>query len=214
MPKVLPVAIRPRERILAAARDLFNRHGVRGVGVEQIAEAAGTNKMTLYRHFASKDDLILAYVRDIAADGDAIWVEFAAAHPGDPMGQLQAWLVLAAECAAGENQGCELAHAAVALTESDHPARRLIEKLKAYHRGRLAALCRAAGIGEAEVLADTLTLLMEGARVSRLTTGGKSSRAGFLHTAKIVIQSFRCGSATKSRSRIKATTAPRRRKAA
>ena len=49
---------RPRERIVASAQDLFHRHGIRGVGVDTIAEAAGTNKMTLYRHFGSKDELI------------------------------------------------------------------------------------------------------------------------------------------------------------
>ena len=47
--------IPPRQRILDAADDLFRRVGIRGVGVEAIAEAAGTNKMTLYRHFESKD---------------------------------------------------------------------------------------------------------------------------------------------------------------
>ena len=48
----------PRERILAVARELFYRHGIHAVGVDAIAEAAGTNKMTLYRHFASKDVLV------------------------------------------------------------------------------------------------------------------------------------------------------------
>ncbi len=48
-------AMAPRDRILAAAADLFYRHGIRAVGVEAIAEAARTNKMTLYRHFPSKD---------------------------------------------------------------------------------------------------------------------------------------------------------------
>ena len=58
--------IPPRERILAAAGDLFYRHGIRAVGVEAIAEAAGTNKMTLYRHFASKDELVAEYLRQSA----------------------------------------------------------------------------------------------------------------------------------------------------
>jgi len=62
----------PRARILAAARDLFHRRGLRGVGVDAIAEAAGTNKMTLYRHFESKDELIVAYLRGVAAEADAI----------------------------------------------------------------------------------------------------------------------------------------------
>ena len=57
--------IPPRERILAVAADLFYRHGIRAVGVEAIAEAAGTNKMTLYRHFASKDDLVAEYLRHV-----------------------------------------------------------------------------------------------------------------------------------------------------
>ncbi len=60
--------IPPRERIIAAARDLFYRHGIRAVGVEAIAEAAGTNKMTLYRHFDSKDELVAEYLRGLAAE--------------------------------------------------------------------------------------------------------------------------------------------------
>ena len=48
----------PRARILTAAGELFYRHGIRAVGVEAIAQAARTNKMTLYRHFPSKDELV------------------------------------------------------------------------------------------------------------------------------------------------------------
>ena len=48
----------PRERILAAAHELFYKHGIHVVSVDQIAEAASSNKMTLYRHFKSKDELV------------------------------------------------------------------------------------------------------------------------------------------------------------
>ena len=58
--------IPPRDRILAAAGELFYRHGIRAVGVESIAEAAETNKMTLYRHFASMDELVAEYLRQSA----------------------------------------------------------------------------------------------------------------------------------------------------
>ena len=51
-------ALKPRERIISTARELFRKCGIRGIGVDAIAEAAGTNKMTLYRHFGSKDELI------------------------------------------------------------------------------------------------------------------------------------------------------------
>src|SRR6185369_15775591 len=82
----------PRERILAAARELFYRRGIHAVGVDAIAEAAGTNKTTLYRHFASKDELVAACLREFAAEIDTEWDAIAAAHPGDPRGQLLAWL--------------------------------------------------------------------------------------------------------------------------
>src|ERR1700721_3034155 len=84
--------IPPRARILAAAGELFYRHGIRAVGVESIAEAAGTNKMTLYRHFASKDELVAEYLRQEAHAADGCWERFARAHPGDPRAQLRAWL--------------------------------------------------------------------------------------------------------------------------
>jgi len=62
------VLTRPRDRIVEAARDLFHKQGYRGVGVDAIAEAAGTNKMTLYRHFGSKDDLIVECLRTAIAE--------------------------------------------------------------------------------------------------------------------------------------------------
>src|SRR5258708_20960428 len=90
-------AERPRERIVAAARDLFYRHGIRAVGVDAIAEAAATNKMTLYRHFASKDLLVAECLRRWAAEADAAWDEIARAHAGDKRGQLQPCLRYMAE---------------------------------------------------------------------------------------------------------------------
>ena len=60
---------RPRDRILETARDMFHKHGIKGVGVDAITEAAGTNKMTLYRHFESKDELIVECLRANGGQG-------------------------------------------------------------------------------------------------------------------------------------------------
>src|SRR6476661_5754071 len=110
--------IPPRERILAAAADLFYRHGIRAVGVESIAEAAGTNKMTLYRHFESKDELVAEYLRQEAHKADACWEALAVAHPADPLAQIRAWLkAMAAHVADCNERGCALANAAVELPE-------------------------------------------------------------------------------------------------
>src|SRR5262245_23105965 len=89
--------IPPRARILAAAGELFYRHGIRAVGVDAIAEAAGTNKMTLYRHFASKDELVAEYLRECAQLADASWERLRRAHPGDARAQLHGWLAERAE---------------------------------------------------------------------------------------------------------------------
>ena len=79
----------PRERILAAARELFYRRGIHAVGVDAIAEAAGTNKMTLYRHFTSKDVLVAACLSELTQEFDAAWDALAVSHAGDPEGQPQ-----------------------------------------------------------------------------------------------------------------------------
>jgi AcrR family transcriptional regulator len=191
MPELFREAPRPRERILAAARDLFHKHGIRGVGVETIAEAAGSNKMTLYRHFESKDDLIVAYLRGVAAEADAAWREIESENPTDKRAQLKSWLIRAGQYIAADGRGCDLANAAVELTENNHPARHLIERLKTEQRDRLVALCRDAGIVDPEILADALFLLFEGARVSRQAAGTNGPSAKFIATAEAIVESFR-----------------------
>jgi AcrR family transcriptional regulator len=142
------------------------------VGVDAIAEAAATNKMTLYRHFASKDELVAEYLREAAKGADAAWDRYERVHPGDARAQLRAWLMEMAEhVASTDERGCALANAAVELPEKDHPARRVIEEAKMAHRARLVRLCRAAGLSEADLLADELNLLLEGARVTAQSVG-------------------------------------------
>src|SRR6516165_5579058 len=142
----------PRERILTAASDLFYRHGIRAVGVEAIAEAAGTNKMTLYRHFPSKDELVAEYLRQAAREADYCWQVYARAHPGDPLAQIRTWLAEMADHLANPGErGCALANAAVELPDKAHPARRVIEDCKIAQRNRLIDLCRGAGLSDPEM---------------------------------------------------------------
>ena len=183
-------APRPRERIVASAQDLFHRHGIRGVGVDAIAEAAGTNKMTLYRHFGSKDDLILEYLNYKAKKSDETWAEIEAENPDDPAGQLYNFVSKVATFIAEDERGCDLANAAVELTEEGHPGLRVIEDFKVRQRDRLAGLCQAAGASQPGLLADTLFLLIEGARVSRRSVGAEGPSANFVRTSEAVIASF------------------------
>src|SRR5258708_1788136 len=180
--------IPPRARLLAVAGDLFYRHGIRAVGVEAIAEAAGTNKMTLYRHFASKDELVAEYLRQSAKGADACWDRFEQAHPGKPIAQLRAWLNEVADHVANADEGgCPLANAAVELKEKGHPARRVIEEYKVAQRTRLARLCRDAGLGDPEMLADELHLLLEGARVTAQSEGADGLGARLVRMGEAMI---------------------------
>lgn len=162
----------PRERILAAARELFYARGIRGTSVDDIATAAQTNKMTFYRHFESKDLLVAEYLRLLAQEADGIWEQMDRAHPGDPIGQLRAWVEhigsMVADC---RNRGCALANAAVEIPEKGHPARAVIEAYKTRKRERITALCRSAGYSDPERIADEIFLLFEGARVDQQSVG-------------------------------------------
>ena len=162
----------PRERILAAALELFYARGIRAVSVDDIATAAQTNKMSFYRHFESKDLLVAEYLRQLAQEADGIWDELARAHPGDPMAQLRAWVghigTMVADC---KNRGCALANAAVEIPEKEHPARAVIEAYKKHKRERITALCRSAGYRDPERIADEIFLLFEGARVDQQSVG-------------------------------------------
>ncbi len=181
---------KPRQRIIDTARDLFRKRGIRGIGVDAIADAADTNKMTLYRHFGSKDDLIVTCLREAAREADEIWDDFEKAHPGDSIAQLNAWIRCGAECVVDDSRGCDIANAAVELAEHDHPAKRVIEEFKTAHLKRLASLCSDAGIPNPELLADTLWLLLEGARVSRQSVGIKGPSARFIEIGEAVVAAF------------------------
>ena len=180
----------PRDRIVAAARDLFRRHGIRGTGVDAIADAAGSNKMTLYRHFNSKDELIVECLRHAGMEMDHFWRELEDAYPGDGMERLRAWVRRISEHLGDDNCHCELMNAAVQLTDEDHPGRSVIRMFKDAQRDRVVGLCRRAGIADAELLCDTLLLLIEGARAAQQSSGAEGPSARFAEIADAAILSF------------------------
>jgi AcrR family transcriptional regulator len=161
---------RVRDRIMKTASDLFYRHGIHAVGVDTIACEAGTNKMSFYRNFASKDELVAEYLREVEAEAWGWWDETVAAHAGDPRAQVEALFgLLFKKTCTVESRGCALANAAVEITESDHPARPVIEKYKADMRHRFGQLARAMHARDADALGDSLMLLWEGSYLSSLT---------------------------------------------
>jgi AcrR family transcriptional regulator len=167
---------RVRDKIFATASDLFYRHGIRAVGVDAIAQEAGTNKMSFYRSFASKEELVAEYLKDQESWYWNWWDETIAPHAGDPRRQLEAlfegYLDLvksAADCSCKTSRGCALGNAAVEIPEGDELLGDIVHAYKTGIRRRLRKLARDAGARSADALGDALMLLMEGGYYTRLT---------------------------------------------
>jgi AcrR family transcriptional regulator len=180
----------PRERILEAARELFYSRGIRAVGVDEIAAAAQTNKMTLYRHFESKDLLVAEYLRSLNANAIARAEEVIRPYAGDPCAQLRALITrIGNDLCEADLRGCPMANAAVEFPDKDHPARIVIEESKKQQGERLAKLCRAAGFAEPEQLAEELFLLFEGACINVQSMGRCGPGSRFTEMACALLKS-------------------------
>ncbi|GAB2727236.1 TetR/AcrR family transcriptional regulator [Kitasatospora kifunensis] len=152
----------PRERILAAAMRLFYAQGVRGVGIDQLIRESAVANATFYRHFPSKDEVVLAYVRE----HDRVFREAAAAAAAgrSPREAVEAVFMGIADqfCEPGF-RGCPFINAAADYPDPGHPVSRAIQEHMDWFRARLAELLTAAGHPDAGGGADTLLILRHGA---------------------------------------------------
>jgi len=181
-----------RQRILIAAGDLFHKQGIRGVGVEAIAEAAQTNKMTLYRHFESKDELIAEWVRGIVAHKEEEWKDLAAKHRGDPEGQLQDWSRrTAAKLRAMEERGSPLGNALAELPDPKHPARQVLQEHKLREYNRVVRLCKTAGFRDPSMTADLFSMLLEGAHRCVQTVGMRQIGEHLVQVVDLMVENNR-----------------------
>lgn len=191
--EVIPVLpkLRVRDRIMKTATDLFYRQGIHAVGVDTIASEAGTNKMSFYRNFASKDELVAEYLRGEEREGWLWWDETLAAHAGNPRLQVESLFdILVENTCEDDSRGCALANAAVEITEPEHPARPVIEKYKAEMRRRFHQLARDMRARDPEGLGDSLMLLWEGAYLARVTMGQHGPVQGAAKAARALIAAY------------------------
>jgi len=155
---------------MQTASDLFYCRGIRAVGVDAIASEAGTNKMSFYRSFASKDELVAQYLREEVREGWQWWDALVAPHEGDARAQVAALFdAHAVRSCASDSRGCALANAAVEIDTKDHPALRVIEEYKQELRRRFRQLARDMHARDPGALGDSLLLLFEGSYLTQLT---------------------------------------------
>jgi AcrR family transcriptional regulator len=177
-----------RERILATATDLFSREGYRAVGTDTIIERSGVAKMTLYRHFAGKNDLICAYIEQTIEKFWASVEQVVREHPDAPGEQLvKIFEMLAVDVADPTFCGCSCLHAAVEFPEPDHPAHQLASEHKQDVRTRFRDLAQQAGARQPEVLADQLLMLMNGLLMQGRMEGPTDMSLPVVQAAKALI---------------------------
>ncbi|WP_028228065.1 TetR/AcrR family transcriptional regulator [Paraburkholderia ferrariae] len=163
---------RAQEHLLLAADELFYREGVRAVGVEAVVERAGVNKMSLYRQFSSKDDLVVAYLKRCDERFFDRLEASVAKHPGEPVKQLlQYFEDLAQRASAADYRGCPFVNVAAEFPDASHPARHSVAENKAKLIARLTTLAGQAQAADPAALADELALLIEGIYAASQTYG-------------------------------------------
>jgi AcrR family transcriptional regulator len=163
-----------RERILATARALIYREGARAVGIDRIIAESGVAKMSLYRWFPSKDDLIVAVLREEERETWAVWDANMERFTGALLKQLRAQFAsLAAFIASPRYRGCAFQNATSAFADEQHPARVVVKDFKEELSRRLLELTKAIGAKQPEALADQLALVIDGAYASAQALGSK-----------------------------------------
>jgi AcrR family transcriptional regulator len=180
---------RARERILETAEDLFYREGIRAVGIDTIIERSGVAKMSLYRSFPSKDDLVAAYLDVRSQRYWKWWDTVLARHPGDPRRQLHdLFAAIAERVRRPEYRGCAFVNAAIEFPEEGSRARSAALAHKAEMRKRLLKLCRAIGSRQPGALANQLLMLIDGTYTTVGILGRRDAVSATAHAAEALVE--------------------------
>ena len=157
-----------RTRILGAAYELFSQQGIRAVGIDAIIAQSGVARMTLYRHFGSKDDLVLAFLEQREATWTKNWlqaeVERRATAPADRL--LAIFDTFDEWFRRPDFEGCSFINVMLEITEPTDAVHRASTSYLAGIRNFLEGLARQAGIANAENFARQWHILMKGSIVA------------------------------------------------
>lgn len=179
-----------RDRILNTARELFYREGVRGVGVDTVVAQSGVAKTSLYRWFASKDQLIASVIEAEAKARWDGWDRTAArsAHL-PPRERLRAHLgAIVTYVNSPSYRGCPFMNVTSELPDPEHPARIIALGVTQELKRRLRWLVDAIeGVRDPERLTDQLLLLVEGTFSASLFLGSDGPQSCLIEAADALV---------------------------
>jgi AcrR family transcriptional regulator len=182
-----PRASVARDRLLEAASAVFYAEGVHAVGVDRLIAEAGITRATFYRHFPSKEDLVLAYVlRQDQAIRDRL--AHAEEHVPEPIAQLQAVVDGVGDQLVGKGfRGCPFINIAAEYPDPDGPVRRAIDDHRVWFHNTLVTLLTASGHGDPVFAADLLVMLRDGGQAGGYLGDAGLVRETFLRAAAGVL---------------------------
>jgi AcrR family transcriptional regulator len=181
--------VTPKDKVFQTAARLFYQHGYRAIGVDTIAAESGIGKMTLYRHYPSKDDLIVAYLKN---SNELFWKNFEQITKDSPTPRkkLQAFFqALQDYVKTPECYGCPFLNVVTEYPETDYPGHQVALEHKQSVRVRFRQLAKEAGATKPDALADQLFLLMDGAYMASRMFGTKNPAAHVAEAARTLIDS-------------------------
>jgi AcrR family transcriptional regulator len=152
-----------RERLLTAASQLFHDVGIQAAGVDALIAAAGVAKATFYRHFPSKDDLVVAWLRDPRTrwfDQVRARAEERSTAPDDLIPRL--FEAIADWLDEGNYRGCPYLNTSVEVTDPTHPARQVVTDYLQEIEDDLTGLAAAAGYRDSRRVGAELQTLVAG----------------------------------------------------
>ena len=177
----------PQDRVVHTASRLFYQNGYRAIGVDTIAAESGIGKMTLYRHYPSKDDLIAAYLNN---SDDIFWSSFEeitkdAATPREKL--LAFFEALQEYVTTPACHGCPFLNVATEYPETEYVGHQVALNHKQSVRGQFLKLAKEAEARNPAVLADQLFLLMDGAYMASRMFGPQNPAVNLVSAAKTLI---------------------------
>ncbi|MFF4389161.1 TetR/AcrR family transcriptional regulator [Streptomyces sp. NPDC001552] len=182
----------PRERLIRAASHLFSYEGVRAIGVERLIAEAGVTKATFYRHFASKDDLVPAYLRTKEACYRATAEPLAAAHP--PAEAIDLIFEAISEHAQERGfRGSPFMNAAAEYPDATHPVRLLVADHREWVRTPFKGLLTDLEHDAPQSAAGALPMLYDGAMAAGCLDAAAAAHETLLSAVRL-IRSERCRS--------------------
>lgn len=183
-----------RERILEAAYELFSRHGLQAVGINTVVEQSGVAKRTLYRHFASKDDLIVEFLRLREERWTKSWlqaeVEQRASQPTERL--LAIFDVFHEWFQRDDLEGCSFINVLLEVEARESPVRQATVEHLAEIRVFLARLAEEAGIERPDDFARRWHILMKGSIVSA-QEGDREAANRAQDVGRVVLERERAG---------------------